>query len=364
MDVVVATYAPDIKLLRHMLASLETYYQDAGQLFLITDKADAHLLSQIALPKNSQLVYREDYPEVAGVDPFKQQLYLKLKAFELVGSEDFLVMDSDFVFIAPLSDGDFLIDGKPAWFYRKWMPGSAARWRPASEAYLGLPIEEDYLTVPQWILKREVCRQLATVRDLRQLLVADDLSEFLIYGAFARHSFPEAYAFRELTEDGPRPAGAAANQVPPTYLRLDRACAYEDFKPYKYVQLWSHWGLAETKMVEFFEASQLDHFGKLVRPADRARLAELDGSARESTLQRTVQLLWDECATLQGICDERADEIVNLKQAAEERLQAMEALGRQLGERDAALALSGRGGLALALVQAGMRLLKLLHVKS
>lgn len=363
MDVVVVTYAPDIKLLRHMLASYETYYQDPGTLFLITDRGDEALLRQIPLPTNARLVYRDDYPEVAGVDSFKQQLYLKLKAHELVTTEHFLVLDSDFVLIAPLSDSDFFEDGKPVWYYRQWSAGPAARWRPGSESFLGLPIEFDYLDVPQWILSRTVCAQLATSYNLQEILTQEDLSEFLLYGAFASQQFPEAYKFRDVAKATSQPVGIAVNQVPPTYLNLNPASRYEDYKPYKYAQFWSHWGLAEAKMVEFFEDSQRDHFGAIRRAADRTPLVDAAPSPREETLQGTVQLLWDECANLQRICDERGQEIVGLKAAAEERLHAMETLGRQLAERDTALAVTKNAGPALWLVRALLALLKLLHIK-
>src|SRR5262249_52742179 len=115
----------------------------------------------LALPANVRLVFRDDYPELAGVDPFRQQLYVKLKAHELVASEHFLVIDSDFIVIAPLTDADFFEKDKPLWYYRQWTPGPAARWRPGSEAFLGFPIEYDYLDVPQWILSRRVCAELA-----------------------------------------------------------------------------------------------------------------------------------------------------------------------------------------------------------
>jgi hypothetical protein len=77
MDFVVVTLGPDIKLLRHFLASYELYYTSKNHIYVVTNRANEELVSNIHLPDNTKLVYREDYPELRCTTPYSQQVYLK-----------------------------------------------------------------------------------------------------------------------------------------------------------------------------------------------------------------------------------------------------------------------------------------------
>ncbi len=133
MDIVVVTYAPDIKLLRHFLASYDLYYQSKNKLFIFASRSEQYLLEQIRLPQNTTLLYRDDYPELVGTTAYSQQPYLKMLAYQVATTEYFCIMDSDFLFIQPTSDEDFLRCGKPVWFYRPWGENEPPlRWRKQS----------------------------------------------------------------------------------------------------------------------------------------------------------------------------------------------------------------------------------------
>jgi hypothetical protein len=270
VDVVVATYSPDLKLLRHMLASYQMYWRDKGTLFIIAAQQDLPLIENMALPDKTKLLLREDFPELNGADPFKQQLYLKLCAYQFVTTEDFVVLDSDFVFLRPILEQDFYMEGRPIWYYRQWQPDDRARRWTGSDRLLGFEIPYAFLDTPQWVLKRELCAELNARFGLARFLTDDLLSEFLVYGAFCHRYFPGAYHFVDREHvDRPFPLAGKVNQVPPTFLHLDPACRYEQFAQYGYVAFWSHWELAERKMIEFFEASQVANFGRVLAATDQ-----------------------------------------------------------------------------------------------
>ncbi len=104
------------------------------------------------------------------------------------------------------------------------------------------------------------------------MLNRNDILEFQIYGWFAHTRYSDDYCFILGDEKSTIPIAAKVNQIPPDYCHLDPTCRYDQFKSYKYVVFWSHWELAEDKMIEFFEDSQRDHFGKVIVKADRRPL--------------------------------------------------------------------------------------------
>jgi len=100
-----------------------------------------------------------------------------------------------------------------------------------------------------------------------------------VYGWFARREYPDAYDF--VPQDaGVQPIVEKVNQVPPPYLRLDPDCRYEQYQQPHCVVFWSYWELAEAKMREFFEDSQVHHFGRVVRPTDPRKLVVRAALAR------------------------------------------------------------------------------------
>ena len=149
MDWVVVTCAADMHLLRYLLASAACFFQTSGKLVVFTSRRDRHLWSQMPVPARTRFVYREDFPEL-GHDDYANQLYLKLRAHEFVDTEHFLVLDSDFLFVAPCGQKDFSHDGKPVWFYASW-DEQALRFRAPSEEFVGASIDRNYMRLAQLV---------------------------------------------------------------------------------------------------------------------------------------------------------------------------------------------------------------------
>jgi hypothetical protein len=272
MDFVVVTHAPDIKLLRHFLKSYETYYGSKDKIHIFTSIQDLDIIGDIGLPSNASLVYREEYEGVPEATPFSQQLFLKIMAHTVATTEYFCIMDSDFLFIQPTSDADFFHEGRPVWFYRPWVDGEPPlRWRAGSEDFVQSEIADNYACIAQYVFKRSVAADLTTRYGPTKILNSDKISEFLVYAWFAHRWHPDEYLF--VPDTGVvRPVVRVVNQIPPTYCHLDPSSRYEQFKSSKCVAFWSHWDLAEAKMIEFFEDSQRDNFGEVRVRADRRPL--------------------------------------------------------------------------------------------
>jgi hypothetical protein len=270
IDFVIVSYGPDVRLLRHCLASYELYFQQKNKLFLFVSKSDAALLGRVKLPQGTTLVHTDDFPELRTASSgVVAQIYLKMIAHRFVTTDYYCIIDSDFVFLRPTSVTDFFLDGKPIWFYTSWAGHEKAmKWRSDSEKFLGFSAKHLYMDIPQYVFKKTVAAELESKHSLNGVLELAAPSEYIIYGAYAHSFHPELYEFRDVN-DGNRSICAKVNQVPPTYSRLDPSICYEQFADKHYVVFWSHWNLAESKMIEFFEESQKNHFGKIVRKADR-----------------------------------------------------------------------------------------------
>ncbi len=258
MDLVVVTRAADAHLLRIFLASYECFWEGGGRLVVVTRRRDSYLWEDIRLPENTRLVYREDFPEL-GPDDFRNQLYLKLLAHQFVETEHFVIMDSDFLFIAPCSDDMFFYQGRPVWFHREWDPVSK-RWRKASEHFVGETMPHNHMAeVPQYIFSRTIAAELCRRFDLRQILEMTDVSEFIVYGWFAWRYFHDAYHWVDIESPDITPIGQTVNQLPPSYCHLDPHVSVSDFSKSSFLAFWSHWDLAEAKMVEFLLAAQQNY---------------------------------------------------------------------------------------------------------
>jgi uncharacterized coiled-coil protein SlyX len=251
MDWVVVTCAADMHLLRYLLASAACFFQTTGKLVVFTSRRDRHLWHQMPVPAGTRFVYREDFPEL-GHDDYCNQLYLKLRAHEFVDTEHYLVLDSDFLFVAPCGPEDFFHGGKPVWFHAPW-DEQVQRFRAASEEFVGAPIDRTYMRVAQYVYSRKIAGQLARRYDLGRILKNRAVSEHIIYGWFAHEHFADSYHWVDVEHTEIRAAVDMVNQVPPSYCLLDPHVTLDQFDGAKCLQVWSHWDLAESKMREFLQ---------------------------------------------------------------------------------------------------------------
>ena len=267
------TRAADAHLLRFFLASYERFWEGGNRLVLFTRRSDSYLWEDIRLPAATHLVYREDFPEL-GEDDFRNQLYLKLTAHRFVETENYVFMDSDFLFVAPCPESVFFNKSKPIWFRRAW-DDVAVRWREGSEAFVGKSIEHLYMSAPQYVFSRTIAAELCRRYDPRRILAMDGVSEYVVYGWFARQFFADSYHWVDLPESGTAPVGRLVNQTPPSYCELDPKTSLDDFPEARYVVFWSHWDLAEAKMAEFLLEAHRRYPGRPLHLPETSRIYPL-----------------------------------------------------------------------------------------
>lgn len=266
MDVVIVTHRNDLKLLRHLLLSYKLFYKTPNNLFVFTSKEDDYLIREISFPNNTKIIYKENYPELQEISGFREQLYLKLIAYTIVTTEYFWLIDSDFLFIQDVYDQDFFVDEKPVWFYRDWTE-LARRWKKPSEQAVNSKIDYLYMGHPsQFVFKKALARRFAEKYGLKKLLNQElDFSEFVIYGWFVHKFYEDEYLFINVDNRyEEQPVVANVNQIPPSYCHLDPKVSFANYPHAKVVVFWSHWELAEEKMIEFLSAAQEARFGKII----------------------------------------------------------------------------------------------------
>jgi hypothetical protein len=241
------------------------------------------LWEDIRLPFGARLIYREDLPELGG-DDFRNQLYLKLLAHRYVESDYYVVMDSDFLFIAPCDERAFFHQGRPVWFHTPW-DEVASRWRKGSEAFVGEPIDRNYMCEIQYVMSRPIAAELCRRYPMSRILEGEGISEFIVYGWFAHRYFQNAYEWADLQSGRIKPVAQKVNQVPPSYCELDPRVSIDDFPGARFVAFWSYWDLAEPKMAEFLREAQRRQLDRpAVWPSEERIYPLIDLPARPESL--------------------------------------------------------------------------------
>jgi glycosyltransferase involved in cell wall biosynthesis len=263
LDVFIVCCDRDIKLLRHFFLSYRLFFKIPGDIHLFIWKKDQGLLDQIESPANLYIHYKDEV-QCLIEDDFRNQMYLKLIANNYVKSEWFWVVDADFLICRPIEYADFFKFDKPIWYYRTWLDVPERSWRVATEYFLGANIPYLFMDEPLYVLNSRVLSELQKDLDLTGIFRQSNApSEFIIYGAYAHSKFNEYYNWINV-EESDSLLVRNINQVPPTYVKLDESVSFANFADDQGVKVfvfWSHWDIAENKIVEFLVDAQINHFG-------------------------------------------------------------------------------------------------------
>jgi hypothetical protein len=168
-----------------------------------------------------------------------------------------------------MSATELLRGGRPKYFY-KYLDGGIEEttWRKASEAIIGRPIPYNFMRLPEYIMHREILRQLGESLDLESVLRAEVApSEFILYGAYAYERYFDMYQWSNVAHDQSS-LGYLVNQRGPMLCDLNTNVDLDAIGAAKYAVLWSHWDEAEFKMAEFLRQAQLRELGGVVAEPD------------------------------------------------------------------------------------------------
>ncbi|APT30090.1 hypothetical protein MCBMB27_00799 [Methylobacterium phyllosphaerae] len=251
MDVAVVTCRKDLHLLAVMLKSFSVFSKIDGILLIFCDDADFESIKHMDLPPGSRLISKQS---IVGdqEDDFRVQMYIKLQLCYHSDADYIWSIDSDYLLIADLHSEDFFQGGRPIWQYRCWDNEPSLRWRSGTGQFLGFDPSFQFMDRPIYVLDRAVLEHLNAEHDLWKILTAEvPPSEYMIYGAFAHRFHQDAHCWWKPADDESSVV-YSVNQRPPSYCIVDPDIELRDAGCSKYCVFWSHWDLAESKMLDFY----------------------------------------------------------------------------------------------------------------
>ncbi|OGT53790.1 MAG: hypothetical protein A3E84_02170 [Gammaproteobacteria bacterium RIFCSPHIGHO2_12_FULL_42_13] len=261
IEAVLITYLNDFSTARVTLRSLKLYFPEIKKTHVLVDKKDiSHWVTPNEVEIN--LLAKEDiwpkdlpYPN----NGYHAQKLLKLLSYRFIESEFIWIIDSDMLLIQPLTHEKLGLLKHPYWFYSDWNQGNLS-WKKEAEQFLGFTIPYSFMEDPLYILKKSILMDFFNRYSAEDFLKYPNISEFEAYGAFAYHAHRDEYAFISTTESH---FAKCIHQVPPTYLVLDEAIGWKDYRDSALIAVWSNWSRALDKMIECYHDSQHFYFQEI-----------------------------------------------------------------------------------------------------
>jgi hypothetical protein len=201
-DIFIRTYEKDIELLQYCLRSIEKYCKGFRHIIITIPARDRHLLGYN--PKYQVFTvphYQDDY---------LGQQSTKLHAHYYTDADFILYVDSDCIFLKPVTPKTFMKDGKPFILKTKYseMSGDVLVWKPITEKALGFTVEYEYMRRLPLMYHREHLSQLQNALQIRHGKKLEtyintqplrSFSEFNVLGAFCEKYYPGMYVFQDTT---------------------------------------------------------------------------------------------------------------------------------------------------------------------
>lgn len=159
VDCLIKSYASDYPWLQYCLRSIQKFATDFRTIHLIVPDTrkwwdGSYIINHLHVTE------AEEY----GRDGYLSQQVFKLYADTFSDAEFILFMDSDTVFVRPVTPETFFVNDKIAWLYTPYSKIKTP-WQPITEKFLGQPIEFEFMRrhptiVPRWLLiaLREFCQ--------------------------------------------------------------------------------------------------------------------------------------------------------------------------------------------------------------
>lgn len=251
------------------------------------DNDDVEEITQMHLPERHRIITKQTL-NIPG-DDFRRQLIIKLN-LDLYCNQEFIwVMDSDYLLVDYISESDFMEEGRPVWLMRHWDNEPSLRWKKPSSEVLGTDIPFQFMDRLQFVFQRRALQELRKTVSLDHVLNTKDApSEFMIYGAYCYQNMPELYKWN-FVDDNKSTLSFEITQRPPSYHIVRTDIRLSEAAESKYCVFWSHWMLAEVRMLQFLsEACDRKNIGGT---KFRYRLRSLIHIAQETLISRLQRSL-------------------------------------------------------------------------
>ena len=239
LDVVIVTCKQDLNLLRLCITSLIEHVSGIGNVYVV---APSSMKKDFIFKVYSEIKYIDKQSfNLYGMNEYQEQILIKLLMADHIESNNYWVIDSDFLFLKRMDVAELFKEGKPKAFYDE-LNEVNMYWAKLSETIMAEEVNYNFMSVPVYILQRDLVKILIEKYKLVENLEMK-YSEFCLYFAFCYKFYNDMYSwnFKPIDQlgDGDVP-GICVNQLPPTYLNVNRS----EIKKYlnkKFIVIWSHW---------------------------------------------------------------------------------------------------------------------------
>jgi hypothetical protein len=192
-DLFVRSYWRDLDWLELCLRSIDRNCSGFGRVIVVVPDSSRAWLRRTPLASDERIVFCRDY-----VDDYLGQQVTKLFADTYSDADYICHVDSDCVFIRPVSPADLFLDGRPAIVRTPYSAlGRHHPWRRPTETFLGWPVEDDFMRRPPFVYPRTLYSEVRAhclsthgvdVETYVTTRPPRCFSEFNVLGAFAwRH---------------------------------------------------------------------------------------------------------------------------------------------------------------------------------
>ena len=194
----IKTWRDDLPWLRHCVDSIQKYASGFSECVIVADKNCRYSMEFV--PPNFGIKYVPQWP-----NGYIQQQWCKIIANRFTDADQILFVDSDCVFFAPFTPETFMKDDKPILLKTRYSElGNTVPWKPITEAFVGFPVEWEYMRrMPILLLSSTLSGFVnfypnteATLRALK----TNSFSEFNVLGAVAEKHQPDAYIFQDTAD--------------------------------------------------------------------------------------------------------------------------------------------------------------------
>lgn len=204
----IRSYWKDLDWLGHCLAAVERYCSDFAETVVVLPERSGAWARRRQWPAFARFEVAPDYD-----DDYLGQQVSKLHADQWTDCGLICHLDSDCLFQRPTRPSDLLVDGRPRIVTRPNAPlGRHYPWRGCTEAFLGMPVELDFMCRPPFVFPRGLYAELRAYCDERHGVPLDryvlsrpprGFSEFNALGTYAWHRHRDAFAFVDIECAGP-----------------------------------------------------------------------------------------------------------------------------------------------------------------
>lgn len=200
MTIFIKTYLADLKWLQYCLASIAKY-APSFDIVIVADENCRKIIDGWGLTREKVYYVKPDY------EGYLHQQEIKLRAFEWVGSEYILYVDSDCIFTREATKETFLDNGNPILLKTPYedIP-EVMFWKTTTEDAIGFEVNYEYMRRQPLVYRTETIRNLwedYSIRFMPKLRIAKNrqFSEFNLIGAYIEAYESEYYKLIN-TRDG------------------------------------------------------------------------------------------------------------------------------------------------------------------